>query len=165
MKRYVWLLVWLWTRVKNLSKTTIKPYEYLINILNLQVQSKVKDECDNNYSIRVSEKDENSPHRIASRRRDSLNHPQRSSASPTSNIWLRLIEDEENIGNVIYQYLVFTSRFDLLIPHRTSTTDPHFDCPAYPSPHVHVMLPTRSRNLTKTSPLKRSHEINLPHNQ
>ena len=107
-------------------------------MLNLQEQSKVKDECDNSYSIRMSEKDENSPHRIASRRRDSLNHPQRSSASPTSNIWLRLIEDEENIGNVIFQHLVFTSSLDLPIPHPTTTIDPHLvvllisrHCPYY----------------------------------
>ena len=97
-------------------------------MLNLQEQSKVKDECDNSYSIRMSEKDENSPHRITSRRRDSLNHPQRSSASPTSNIWLRLIEDEENIGNVIFQHLVFTSSLDLPIPH------PH------PPPLIHIWL-------------------------
>ena len=107
-------------------------------MLNLQEQSKVKDECDNSYSIRMSEKDENSPHRIASRRRDSLNHPQRSSASPTSNIWLRLIEDEENIGNVIFQHLVFTSSIDLPIPPPTTTIDPHLvvllirrQCPYY----------------------------------
>ena len=89
----------------------------------------------------MSEKDENSPHRIASRRRDSLNHPQRSSASPTSNIWLRLIEDEENIGNVIFQHLNFTSGFDLPIPHRTTTIHPHFRCPAYPSPNIHIKAP------------------------
>ena len=88
--------------------------------------------------MRMSEKDENSPRRISSHRRDSLNHPQRSSASPTSNIWLRLIEDEENIGNVIFQHLVFTSSLDLPIPPPTTTIDPHLvvllirrQCPYY----------------------------------
>ena len=112
----------------------------------------------------MSEKDENSPHRIASRRRDSLNHTQRSSASPTSNIWLRLIEDEENIGNVIFQHLVFTSSFDLPIPHRATTIHPHFGCPAYPSPHVHIMLQTRNCNLSRNLPLTRSHKFNMSHN-
>ena len=118
-------------------------------MLNLQEQSKVKDECDNSYSIRMSEKDENSPHRIASRRRDSLNHPQRSSASPTSNIWLRLIEDEENIGNIICQHLVFTSSLDLPIPHTTTTMDPHLAVQLISRPTVHIMLLTPNSNLAQ----------------
>ena len=54
-------------------------------------------------------KDNNVPMSNEGCRRDSLNNSQRSSASPTSNIWLRLIEDEENIGNVNSEF-AFLSR-------------------------------------------------------
>ena len=64
-----------------------------------QTHSNEKNECDNNYDVRRPEKDNNVPIPNESRRRDSLNQLQRSSASPTSNIWMRLIEDEDNIGN------------------------------------------------------------------
>ena len=56
-------------------------------------------ECDNSYGVRRQIKDNKVPSNNDNRAKESLAQPQRSSGSPTSNIWLRLIEDEENIGN------------------------------------------------------------------
>ena len=57
-------------------------------------------ECDNGYEIRKHIKDNNALVNNENRGKEPIVQPQRSSSSPTSNIWLRLIEDEENIGNV-----------------------------------------------------------------
>ena len=87
----------------------------------IQAQSTYKIECDNNYDVRRPTKDNDIPIINESRRSDYSTHQQRSSASPTSNIWLRLIEDEENIGNVS---LNCTVNFDDLkcYPYRTFPT-------------------------------------------
>ena len=57
-------------------------------------------ECDNGYDVRKQIKDNKVPSNTENRGKEPFVHPQRSSGSPTSNIWLRLIEDEENIGNI-----------------------------------------------------------------
>ena len=58
-----------------------------------------KIDCDNTYDVSRQRKDNKVPYNNENRGKESLVQHQRSSASPTSNIWLRLIEDEENIGN------------------------------------------------------------------
>ena len=63
-------------------------------------------ECDNGYDVRKQIKDNKVPSNNENRGKEPFVQPQRSSASPTSNIWLRLIEDEENIGNVDF-FLLF----------------------------------------------------------
>ena len=83
----------------------------MLHYSNFQAQSNEKIECDNNYDVRRMTKD--------SCRRDSLSNSQRSSASPTSNIWLRLIEDEENIGNVHSEFS-FCSRSYNFPSHRAN---------------------------------------------
>ena len=55
-------------------------------------------ECDNGYDDRKQIKDNKVPSNNENRGKEPFVQPQRSSGSPTSNIWLRLIEDEENIG-------------------------------------------------------------------
>ena len=55
-------------------------------------------ECDNSYDVRKQIKDKKVPFNNENRGKEPFVQPQRSSGSPTSNIWLRLIEDEENIG-------------------------------------------------------------------
>jgi len=79
---------------------------------NEKAQSNEKIECDNNYDVRRTTKDNNVPISNDGCRRDSLNHCQRSSTSPTSNIWLRLIEDEENIGNLNSEFVFCSRRYN-----------------------------------------------------
>ena len=57
-------------------------------------------ECDNSNDVRKQIKDKKVPFNNENRGKEPFVQPQRSSGSPTSNIWLRLIEDEENIGNI-----------------------------------------------------------------
>ena len=78
---------------------------FILYNLKFQEQSSEKIECDKNYDVRRTTKDIQVPISNDGCRRDSLNNCQRSSASPTTNIWLRLIEDEENIGNVCSEFL------------------------------------------------------------
>ena len=65
-------------------------------------------ECDNGYDIRKHIKDNKFLANNENRGKEPIVQPQRSSSSPTSNIWLRLIEDEENIGNVDSFFFFFS---------------------------------------------------------
>ena len=70
---------------------------------NFQLSSNDPIECDNEF--RRQTKDNKVPSNNDIRGKEaSAQQQQRSSASPTSNIWLRLIEDEENIGKNIFNF-------------------------------------------------------------
>ena len=89
-------------------------------------------------------KDNNVPLSHEGCRRDSLNNSQRSSASPTSNIWLRLIEDEENIGNVNSEF-AFSSRSN--------------NCPSHRANPEYSNEPLLSSSFTKSKPYRSTNAL------